>query len=148
MNAYDEHNMLFQRTAERLSQMRGDATMSKKESDELAAFNAKSVPEGFDKQRIARERGPIVRFHGREVATVSFGKGKPRWIEIVLWETPGGAWVVERIEASDRQGEKDFVDALVVRDADPIVVMDWLGWTIPARELGKSMGWKFEEFVE
>lgn len=105
--------------------------------------------------RIARARGPILRFHGRLIGELELGgrSSGNRWIELRLWETPVGTWVVERVQASDEAGERDFASAWTIPtdlsdDARRVAVMDALDWSLPSRSLAKQLGWKFEEFLE
>lgn len=124
-----------------------------KDSPALAAFNVAPVPDGFERVRIARARGPILRFHGKMLAEKVVGSRThtDRWLEIRLWETPAGAWVVEKLQASEARGERDFASAWVLdgpQEGRALEVMEALDWMLPARDLAKEMGWRFEEFVE
>ncbi len=125
-----------------------------KDSPALIDFNGRDVPEGFERVRIARTRGPILRFMGKVIAEKIHGSKahNQRWIELRVWETPGGAWVVEKANASDAAGERDFfaawvIEAAVPADERPAHVMEALDWSNLARTMAKDMGWKFEEFV-
>jgi hypothetical protein len=125
-----------------------------KDSPELVTFNTTEIPEGFERVRIARTRGPILRFIGKVIAEKIHGSkaNNQRWIELRVWETLGGAWVVEKANASDAPGERDFFAAWVIEAAVPIEerpahVMEALDWSNLARTMAKELGWKFEEFV-
>lgn len=121
-------------------------------SAEVEAFNAKPVPGGYERVTIRRTRGKALRFHGRLLGEEVVGhRDRDRWLELRLWETPAGAWIVERVSASDEPGERDFANALVLKGdtADrPYLAMEWLDWINPAKSLARRMKWRFEEFVD
>jgi hypothetical protein len=130
-----------------------------KESPELLVFNARAVPDGFEKVKIVRMRGKTLRFHGRQIGEQVVGsRNNPdRWLELRLWETPAGAWVVAMVRASDvrtaGREERDIEDALVIPPNQvnidgPTMAMDFWNWITPARSLSRELGWRFEEFVE
>jgi hypothetical protein len=126
-----------------------------KESAALAAYNAKAVPEGFERIRIARTRGPILRFNGKLFCEyeMSSKAHQDRWMTLAVYETPGGAWIVHKAANSDAPGERDFHDAWVIEapvpmESRPTLVMEALDWSLPARNMAKQQGWRFEEFVE
>lgn len=111
----------------------------------------------FSAQRIGCADGPNVRFSGRaraEASTQRRDGGRDRWQEMVLWETRGGAWVLQSTGASDVEGERDIVNARVIGrpphghdEASVMAAMEWLGWTRPARDIAKQMGWVLERVV-
>lgn len=106
-------------------------------------------------QRLSGE-GPNLLFDGQiigEITTQNRGGSKDRWQEVRLWETRGGAWIVENVGCSTREGEREFRSATVVEASDTememrLAVMEWLEWSPPARELSRAMEWKFNRWVD
>jgi hypothetical protein len=119
-----------------------------RESPAIKAFNAKPVPDGYERVKLVRSEGPTLRFHGRLLAE----EMAPR-LTAVLWETPGGAWVAARITRSERDNAADWIEAEVIApDEDQerrrLAVMDVLRWSLPARALAKRMKWQFDEIID
>lgn len=102
-------------------------------------------------QEIRCDKGPIVRFDGRVLAehTTNPKGNRDRWVELRVWATPAGAWIVETVSCSDKQEEQDFANALVLDHVSdlkdprsrPIRAMDWMGWSNPARALASKLDW-------
>ena len=120
--------------------------------------------DGFTRQKIVCNRGPIHAFWGRLLGqhTTNPNGNKTKWTEIRLWETPSGQWVAESVGCSNEPGHVDIPDALVIRG--PVVLIDrqilaefenrtpqtlsmedqamefWT-WSSPAKALAKKLGW-------
>lgn len=114
---------------------------------EASQGEARDVDESeFTPQKIVANKGPTLQFDGKLLIEYSTDpkKQKVRWTELRLWETPSGAWIMESVGCSDDEAQVDIFDAEVFRGEvgeRPIAVMDWLGWSYPARAIAKKMGW-------
>lgn len=103
-------------------------------------------PGEFTPQKIVANKGPTLQFDGNLLIEYSTDpkRQKVRWTEFRLWETPSGAWIMETVGCSDDEAQVDIFDAEVFRGEvgeRPIAVMDWLGWSYPARAIAKKLGW-------
>jgi hypothetical protein len=122
--------------------------------------------------RISANNAPDVRFRGRllgDFTTQNRDRTKPRWTELRLWKTEGGAWVAESVGCSDSEREVDIADVAVIDDATRapdgfvvlpridgaeaeskesalhrrrIAVMAFFGWTTMAKRFAREMGWQ------
>lgn len=110
------------------------------------------------KQRLSVNNAPDLKFAGRvvyEYSTQSKDQSKPRWTELRLWETEGGAWIAESLGCSTRSGESDLRDVLVIEPADTDIdaapalllaarinqVMNFFGWSTVAKAFARKAGW-------
>lgn len=103
-------------------------------------------------QRIVQNRGPIIEFDGREVDGYQTRQKGAAWTEVTLWETRGGAWIVEVANCSDQDGHVDMIDAHVLDNPDmgerQIEAMDAMRWSGYAREMAKRLGWSLIRRVD
>lgn len=120
---------------------------------------------GHSKQRLQVNNAPDLKFEGRvvyEYSTQSKGESKPRWTELRVWETEGGAWIAESLGCSIRPGESDLRDVLVIEphdtdiDAAPELllsarinqVMAFFGWSTVAKAFARKAGWNVVREVD
>lgn len=119
--------------------------------------------EGLQRIRLRVNNAPDVHFTGHvlhEYTTQSSDRPKDRWTELRLWETHGGAWIVEKVGCSTRQGEAEIRDVRVIEHAGVAtgheasiqeardLIMDFFGWTIVAKAFAKQAGWDVVRRVE
>lgn len=120
--------------------------------------------EGFTREKIVCNRGPTYEFWGKLLGehTTNPKRDRTKWTEIRLWETPSGQWVAESAGCSDEPGHVDIADAVVIRGPVVLVerqtlkdfeektpqtlsmefqVMDFWGWSSPAKALAKKLKW-------
>lgn len=113
-------------------------------------------------QRLQVNNGPDVKFAGRcayEYSTQSKAGDKPRWTELRLWETEGGAWIAESVGCSSKPGEADLRDVLVIEQTEEgldatgerqgEILADWInqvmtffGWSTVAKAFARKAGWE------
>ena len=115
----------------------------------------------YERQRMRVNNAPDLHFEGAvigEYTTQNRDASKPSWTEIRLWQTRGGAWIVETVGCSTRPGQVDICDALVIEapieheDANRpeaiSEVMQFLGWTVVAKAFAKQMGWSVARRID
>lgn len=100
------------------------------------------------RHRIANTRGPTFKFTGRLLAEYETDDHhrSDRWYRQEVFETEGGAWIAVTTSASDAEGERDFVDAIVVKQDKPEIericaVMEHFRWSAMARSMAKKLKW-------
>lgn len=106
------------------------------------------------KIRLQVNNAADVHFEGaviQEYSTQSKDKDRPKskWSELRLWETVGGAWIMESVGMSTVPGQVDIRDVLVIEtgatETDEglahLRVMEWLGWTMVAKAFARQAGW-------
>lgn len=123
--------------------------------------------DGFEEVNVLRKDKPDVVFKGkliaeadsRQEAEASARKSSDRWTELAVYELQSGDWVAISIACSDKAGETDFGDALLIEidDApgvDSLTVaemraraMQFWGYTWLAKKLAEEAGWDVRERI-
>ena len=101
------------------------------------------------RETIRQNRGPAIKFTGRELASAEFttkGREPLSWV-LEIWETAGGAMIaVSSSTPAEWDGAPD-VRATVVEPGEEqamqFAVMDHFGWTTRAKTMVRDqLGWK------
>lgn len=88
--------------------------------------------EEFEEVNILRKDKPDLVFAGRLVAEIdskpeaeaNARKTGDRWTDLAVYELPSGDWVAVTIACSDKAGETDFGEAVVIRRASNGIVVE------------------------
>lgn len=115
-------------------------------STHLDAAKGKPMTETFERVKFAQNRGPLLVFEGKLLASTEF-ETRAGSMALEIWETPAGAWIATATGTPYDEDSRVIRTATIVPPGDDemarrCAVMDEFDWEDRARSMvRKQLGW-------